>query len=197
MAGKKQTGKKRPRKVKQLEINDLETLKVLTHPTRLAIIESIANPCSVTEIGTRLYHHIKLLEEHGLIRVTSTRSKGALSEKMYEPTADSYLPGPKLLKSTNRADRAEAMIAGVLDTTREDLRRSLLAAWSEEQPGESKQVHLTRSLFRLMPEEAEQFSNDLTALIERYGDLHEKGEQPEDARMHALTLLFYPSSRHR
>ena len=111
----------------QLEINDLEVLKIITEPTRLAILETLHDPSTVTEIAerlevprTRLYHHIKLLEERELIRVTETRRKGAMEEKVYEPAADSFAPGPELMESADPSERVDAVVAGILDTTREE-----------------------------------------------------------------------------
>ena len=193
--------KKRP---EQLEINDLETLKILTDPSRLAILETLHEPSTVTEIAerldvprTRLYHHIKLLEERGLIRVGSTRKKGAMEEKVYEPAADSFAPGPKLMESGDPAERVEAAVAGILDTTREDLRRSLLRHWSEDRSAEPKEIGLNRGLVRLTPAEAEQFIEEYEELTSRYASLHTDDESGDDSKLFAHTWVFYPSSRDR
>jgi DNA-binding transcriptional ArsR family regulator len=190
------------KRAKKHEINDLETLKVITDPTRLAILESIAEARSVTEIAdalgvprTRLYHHIKLLEDRGIIRVASTRKKGALEEKLYEPAADSFVPGPKLMESANVGERVEAAIAGILDTTREDLRRSLLEQWTDEESARRAEVGMLRSLLRLTDEEAEQFTEEFHSLLKKYSALHPQGDQAPGVKYHALTWLFYPSSR--
>ncbi len=189
-------------KVEELEINDLETLKILTDPTRLAILESLHEPRSVTEVAdllevprTRLYHHINLLEDHGLIRVASTRQKGALSEKLYEPAAASYVPGPDLMESTNPVERVDAAIAGIIDTTREDMRRSLLEHWTGE--SESKEISMFRSLARVTADEAEQFTEEFTKLFAKYSKLHKEDDPSDNTHMYALTFLFYPSSRDR
>ena len=194
--------KKAQKKAEVLEINDLETMKLLTHPARLAIIEVLGDPRSVKEIAetldvprTRLYHHIKLLEEHGIIHVASTRKKGALDEKLYETSARSFTPGSELLESDDRPERVEAIVSAVLDSTREDLRRSLLQQFETEQEDEPEQTSLTRSIARLKPTEAEKFINEMNKLIEKYGHMHPDGEQSEDTRLYALTLVFYPSSR--
>ena len=197
--------KKKSGKVAVMEINDLETLKILTEPTRLAILESLREPRSVTEIAelldvprTRLYHHINLLEEHALIRVASTRKKGALEEKLYEPAADSFSPGSKLTESSDPLERVDAAIAGILDTTREDLRRSLLAHWAEDETaGRSKDIGLLRSLLRLTRSEAEQFDDEFMKLMEKYNKLHKHESPSPDTHLYALTFLFYPSSRDR
>ncbi len=202
MAAKKKTA---PGKVPEMEINDLETLKIITDPTRLAILESMREARSVTEIAenldvprTRLYHHIKLLEHHGLIRVASTRKKGALEEKLYEPAADSFSPGSKLMDSADPIERVDALIAGILDTTRDDLRRSLLKLWSGDQTsGPSKEIGLLRSLLRLTNAEAEQFDEDFMKLMGKYQKLHKHEVATPDTHLYALTFLFYPSSRDR
>ena len=185
---------------KALEINDLETLKVITEPTRLAILESLSKPGSVTEIAerlevprTRLYHHIKLLEERGVIQVASTRKKGAIEEAIYEPAASSFEPGPKLRESGDPTERAEAVIAGILDTTREDLRRSLLRHFSEDRTGQPGEIGLLRSVVRLTPAEAEQFIEEFGALMSRYSELHSEDET--DTKLFASTWAFYPSTR--
>ena len=194
--------RKAPKKVEVLEINDLETMKMLTHSTRLAIIEVLGDPRSVTEIAealevprTRLYHHIKLLEERGIIHVASTRKKGALDEKLYETSARSFTPGAELLESDNRPERVEAIVSAVLDSTREDLRRSLLQQLEEQRADEPEQTSLTRSLARLKPKEAAQLIKELNKLIEKYGHMHPEADESEETRLYALTLVFYPSSR--
>ena len=55
-------------------VKDLETMKVVTHPLRLQILEYLlAQPRTVKEIAeeigttpTKLYYHINLLEKHGM-----------------------------------------------------------------------------------------------------------------------------------
>ena len=203
MAAKKGAAKKGAAKREGvMEINDLGTMKVLTDPTRLAILESISDPSSVTEIAerldvprTRLYHHIKLLTDHNLIKVSQTRKKGALSEKLYEPTADSYAPGPDLLESEDAAERADAIVAGVLDTTREDLRRSIVKFGDELQRDGRQSMTLNRSLARLSLEESEELVEEMTKVWDRFRKLHDPEVKTEDTKLYAMTWLFYPSSR--
>jgi len=201
-ATKKATKKDKAKKLSVMEVNDLATMKVLTDPTRLAILESIQPTASVTEIAerldvprTRLYHHIKLLVEHGIIRVSDTRKKGALSEKVYEATADSFVPGPDLLESEDAGERAEAIVTGILDATREDLKRSIVKYGFQPDADEPKQIALNRSLAQLTPPEAEQLVKDMTEVWDRYNKLREVGDDSEDSRLYALTWLLYPSSR--
>ncbi|MGI9647591.1 MAG: ArsR/SmtB family transcription factor [Acidimicrobiia bacterium] len=201
-APKKTSAKKAAAKLEVMQISDLETMKVLTDPNRLAILESLRRPASVTEIAerldvprTRLYHHIKLLEEHEIIRVAGTRQKGALAEKLYETTADSYAPGPELLESEDAGKRAEAIVTGILDTTREDLKRSIVKYGLQPDEVERKQIVLNRGMARLTPDEAKALVDEMLELWKRYGKLNDVNEEAEGTRLYANTWLFYPSSR--
>ena len=79
----------------EVVIEDLETLKVLSDPLRMQIIELMGHtPRTVKQIAkqldmtpNKLYYHIKLLEDHGLIRVVETRLVSGIVEKHYQTTA--------------------------------------------------------------------------------------------------------------
>ena len=117
-----------------------------------------------------------------------------MDEKVYEPAADSFAPGPELMESADLSERVDAVMAGVLDTTREDMRRSLLRHWREDRTG-PKENALNRSLVRLTPVEAERFIEEFFELATRYGSLHAEDEGGDDLRLYAHTWVFYPSSR--
>ena len=69
-------------------VTDLETIKIISDPLRVQILEHIGltsevgKLITVKEIAealdippTKLYYHINLLEKHDLIRVAETRAK--------------------------------------------------------------------------------------------------------------------------
>lgn len=72
-------------------IDDLGTLRVLSDPLRLRLIEALGGePTTVKVLArvlgvkpNRLYYHVNLLEEHGLIRVTETRLVSGIVERTY------------------------------------------------------------------------------------------------------------------
>src|ERR1043166_3085439 len=76
-------------------ISDLETLKVVTDPLRLNIVNLLrGGPRTAKELATmlhlsqtKLYYHIGLLEQHGFIRVVGTRLVSGILEKQYQATA--------------------------------------------------------------------------------------------------------------
>jgi DNA-binding transcriptional ArsR family regulator len=100
------------------EIDDLGLMDEVTHPMRGKVMRRLKQPHSVAELAelldvpvTRLYHHINLLEEHGLIRVVATRRVGAATERRYQVTATSFTIAHHLLNDPDSRALAKAMTA--------------------------------------------------------------------------------------
>jgi DNA-binding transcriptional ArsR family regulator len=164
-------------------IEDVETLKAIAEPTRVALIELLAEPHSVTELAraldvprTRLYHHIELLESKGLIEQVEERRVGPMTERVYALTARFLRPSARLLR-----DR-EAVTTLVFDATKADLRNADL---------DDEQIVLSRSIAFLAPERAAEFIAELEALVERFDAAHDE----QNERPYALVCALYPSSR--
>jgi len=72
-------------------IDDLATLRLLSDPLRRGLIEKLGEaPTTVKELAramemkpNRLYYHVNLLEDHGLVRVTQTRIVSGIVERTY------------------------------------------------------------------------------------------------------------------
>ena len=78
----------------EIRISDLETLKVISDPLRVQILENIGlasdagKSTSVKQLSedldipqSKLYYHIKLLEKHDLVYVADTRVISGIIEK--------------------------------------------------------------------------------------------------------------------
>ena len=177
-------------------IDEVETLKLMAEPTRAAILELLTEPRSVTELArtlevprTRLYHHVALLREKGLIEQVDERRAGALTERVYALTAKTFRPSARLLRSGDVAERVDALTALLFDTTAADLKRSLVTAPDSSQPA---RLALGRSIAFLTDQEAHRFGAELEELVARFDRAH--AETPE-AGSYALVWAFYPSSR--
>jgi DNA-binding transcriptional ArsR family regulator len=181
-------------------IEDLETLKLLAEPTRVAIMELLTEPRSVSQLAealevprTRLYHHVELLRSKELIEVVEERRVGALTERVYAPTAETYRPGPELLSTGDLQDRVEAITTLLFDTTKSDLRRSLLSGEASLDQGQGpRHFGLRRSIAVLTASRAEEFLAEVEALAARFD---ESDEGSDDTRPFAFTWAFYPASR--
>lgn len=186
-------------------INDLETLKVLADPLRLQIVELCTQaPRTVKQVAsvlnlppTKLYYHIKQLEERSLIRVVDTRIVSGIVEKQYQAAAFHYRVNSELFSLTSQAGKEglNVMLTGLFDDVREDIQKSVDADVLDVSPNEgdgrplSRSLLLSRHRLRLKPEDADTFSRRLKALIDEYTDQTEAGEQP-----YGLLIALYPST---
>jgi DNA-binding transcriptional ArsR family regulator len=92
-------------------VEDVETLKALAEPTRLAILTALLRPpwprvMSVKELAaeldmapTRLYRHVRLLEEATLIKVAETRMVSGILEQRYQASERDVRLGSDFLRS--------------------------------------------------------------------------------------------------
>ena len=182
-----------------LVIDDLETLKAIAEPTRMAILEQLAEPQSVSQLAralevprTRLYHHMDLLRSKGLIEVVEERRVGAMTEQIYAPAAKTFRPAPALLASGDLEERVEALTTLLFDATRSDVRRALLSGRASLEGQGPRRLAIGRSIAFLGPERADAFARELEALAARYDAAHEPGDGAEPF---AFSWVFYPAAR--
>jgi DNA-binding transcriptional ArsR family regulator len=187
-------------------ISDLETLKVVSDPLRLNIVNLLrGEPSTAKELAkalhlsqTKLYYHIGLLEQHGLIRVVGTRLVSGILEKQYQATAYKlsvdrrlFSPAPTSLAGY---EGLEVFLSAVLDYTHSDMMRSVrsgLAEFSDDAPPE-RRLNVGRRWFWLTPEEARTYLERLEALDEEFQRLH--GDEPaEGALLYEFLMGFYPT----
>jgi DNA-binding transcriptional ArsR family regulator len=181
-------------------IDDIETLKVVAEPTRFAILELLTAPRSVTELAaaldvprTRLYHHVELLRAKGLVEQVEERRVGALTERVYAPTARTFRAGRNLLAAGELTEQIEAITTLLFDATKADLRRSLEKGEAKlgEQEG-LRSLGLGRTVAHLTPDEADAFIVEVQKLVARFDERH---AERTDARPFALVWALYPASR--
>jgi DNA-binding transcriptional ArsR family regulator len=182
------------------EIDDAETLELLADPIRVEMVERLLDPASVTELAeamdvprTRLYHHVRLLEEAGMIRVVQTRQRGAIPEKIYQVTAKTYRPSEKFLAEASPGEFGAAIVGSLLAWTRADVVRSVADGRITfgKAAEHARRAIMTRHVVVLSEQRRHQFITDMSALLDRYADDDPDGEPV------AATILVYPSSRSR
>lgn len=113
-------------------ISNVETIKIMSDPLRLRILNILSNrgrasaPEVAADLGlstANVSYHLKLLEQHGLIELAETRTKGNLLENVYAPTADDFVIQRKLLGGGDDEARhgIAQMVQGVASMITEDL----------------------------------------------------------------------------
>ncbi len=190
-------------------INDFETLKVVADPLRAQLFELLVpGPLTVAQVAeklglgaSKLYYHFGLMEKAGLIEVVATRQVRNMVEKDYRATASTIDVNPSLLNlnTSEGQENIQAMLAATLDTTRDDILRSVQARILDLERGAEpygRRMMLTRETSRLSPKRAEEFQTRLAALVKEFAvaDNETAADQPQG---YALTIALYPSFYYR
>jgi transposase-like protein len=182
-------------------ITTLEALKVFSDPLRQQIIESLLDGAkTVKQVAaeldlapTKLYYHVNLLEEHGLIRVTETRIVSGIIEKHYIAAAREYKIERSLLTPGGGGgdEVLEAVFSAMIDPIRTDVHRSMaqgLLDFSDDAPAQRK-FRMWRATSRLSPEQAEAFYARLQALVDEFNGFRENSDEPH----FGMLITIYPT----
>ena len=173
-----------------VDLDDLDLLAQITHPTRSVIMRKMKDPRTVAEVAadlgvpvTRLYHHVNKLEQLGLIRVVATRQVAAVTERRYQVVGRSFRVSPELLQSSDERELAAAF-GSLFDVAKLSLQRWLESGSGHEFP--ERGALLTLSEFQLTPQRRHE-------LIERMRDLIEEFGSEDDDSADAETVTFFAS----
>ena len=182
-------------------ISDLETLKVLSDPLRMRVLEAMQDkPVTVKVMAQRLdtspkklYYHVNLLEQHGLVVVVDTQVVSGIIEKWYQVAACSFAVDRNLLTVIDDPrGPMNDLLTSIFDATREDILRAArqhLIKSSHEDP-KRRTLYLTHSVLKLLSDERDEFSDRLQALIEEFTT----SDQNDDLQRsnYGITIAFYP-----
>jgi DNA-binding transcriptional ArsR family regulator len=198
-----------PMKIEEeIRISDLETLKVISDPLRVQMLERIGLASDTGRLTTvkqlsedldipqtKLYYHIKLLEKHNLIQVAETRVVSGIIEKHYQVRARRIRAELDISKHTN-LDRDEGMaltlasIATMFDTAYKNVERSFRHRLQETDSGDDEKIAMlsSQAVLQLSPEQAKSFIDKLNELVSEYEDI----DYP-DGLPFGLTIVFNPN----
>lgn len=184
----------------QFIIRDMETLKTLSHPLRVALLRALRAPGTVKAIAqtldkppTKLYYHVNLLETHGLITVVDTKVVSGIPEKTYQVTAHRYRVDNALIFGEDAAGR-DLFLSDLLDGTRREIQQAMDAGLLRFDPEEDETHILTRVMMPLTPVQFADYRRRLRALQKEMMALS-LDQQSADARPYGLTVAFYPMAQ--
>ena len=187
-------------------IGDLETLKVIADPTRLKILQLLETPDgprTVKLIGaalklppTKLYYHINLLEERGLIRVASTRVVSGIIEKQYEAVATHFTVDQALLTPTMReaGESFDILLGAALDSVKIEIRAGIdggLIVTDKEAGPAHHRLFVANQGLELTPARARAFRKRVEALLHEF-EAPAAGESGEPVESFTILMAFYP-----
>jgi len=194
----------------ELKIADLDTLRVLADPQRFRLVEAMATrpreAWTVKELArtvgatpTKLYYHMNLLEEHGLIVVTGSRLVSGILEKRYQVAADQLSVDRALFETGDPAanETLHTVLSTILDTTQADIRAAIKAGIAslhhEEGDPEREPIFLSKGFARLSRARAVEFRARLRDLYAEFEEIPSGGARAAaDRHPYSLVVAFYP-----
>lgn len=189
-------------------VDDVETLKALSDPTRIAILRALMEDgpnhlkvMSVKELAehlgepqTKLYRHVKQLDARGLIQIAETRVVSGILENRYRAGQFSLDFDREFLGGQVDAGDTARAFTVILDDFRNefaaDLRAGRVSFETEPPPEESyRRMVVSRSIGTVSAAKAVEFRDRLAALVEELGDDPvEEGGVP----LRLLAVLYAP-----
>ena len=187
-------------------ITDLETLKVVSDALRSRLLDLLrAQPYTVKQLAStlalppkKLYYHINLLEQHGLIRVVATRVVSGIIEKTYRATAYLFLFEKEVFAASNTDENGLPLgTALVFEATKNQLAQSVTDKLVDLENETSYQHRLLAAwnMQQMTPAQAEVFYAKFNTLIEEFQTL-EQVVATEETQAHRLFLTLFPVRWH-
>jgi DNA-binding transcriptional ArsR family regulator len=188
-------------------IADVETLKALSDPLRLRIVEAMVTrvdePWTVKELSTllgvpqtRLYHHIDLLLERDLIRPVERRVVSGIIETRYRIAQLSLKLDRKLFSADSREQAAvmHDVLRTVFDRSREEIESAIrlgaIDTLDDARP--ERKLLLSKGLVRLRAGRAAKLRQDLMDLIETAEREDDADDDPAERLPFGSLLALYP-----
>lgn len=192
-------------------ISDLDTLKKLTHPQRVEILHALQQPKTVKSIAaeieadpTKLYYHIRQMEQIGAIQVVETNIVSGIVEKKYLVTAYSYQVEENLFSGDEPID-SEVEFPKIMDavfkSTINQARRSAKAGLIDMQKPRDDNpisVAIMSSILSLNAEQLAAFSGRMQSLMDEFAPASDQENDEktadENSKSYIFTLAFFERS---
>ena len=184
-------------------ISDVETLKAISDPVRLRILETMVTAADeawtvkrlAKALGTnttKLYHHINILEERDLIRVAGTRVVSGIIETSYRISAMSIRLDRSLLSGAGADVRSSVhgVLAAVFDSVRDEIELGLASGMVKTEDDPLREL-LVRGLTMLRPDRAAELRRRLHELLEEF-DTDDPSKVEPGAVPFGYLLAIYP-----
>lgn len=188
-------------------ISDVETLKALSDPVRLRILETMVTAADETwtvkriaaalGVGpTKLYHHINILEERELIRVAGTRVVSGIIETSYRIAQLSLRLDRSLLSGSSADVRTSVheVLAVIFDSVRDEIERGLASGMVKSSDDPLSEL-MIRGLTMLAPDRAAELRRRLRELLEEFDTDDPRDVEPGSIPFGYLVALYpFPAS---
>lgn len=184
-------------------VDDVEALKAMADPTRLAILAALMKPdrdlpvMSVKELAaelgqsqTRLYRHVRQLEAAGLITVAATRLVSGILEQRYQACQRDVTFRSGFLRE--HADQAGVAFQAMLDRYRDGLLAALRAGQLQAEDVPAAESYRKPTMFaadlKVPVDKAAELRTKLDELMEVLKEV--QAEDPDGIPMHLLVGYY-------
>ena len=162
-------------------IRSLEALRALVDSQRHRIVTMLMERAlTAREIAdrlgigrTRLYYHLAMLEQHGIIYVADTRVVSGILERRYRAAARTFRVDRALLSGTVSDEDISDAQASIMDAVAADLHANILS--------QDANMLAMRAFLRLNDARRRELRDRLTALVDEYRDPDSGGNETEVA----------------
>jgi len=189
--------------VRAVVLNSVKQAQLLFQPLRLELLQLLGAPQSCGELAAALgctsqkvYYHIKALEAAGLVKRVGERKVRALTEGIYQATAQHFWPGAALLHSLGGTSAAQDALSrnyllGLAEQLGSDAARLALGSAAEQH------AHPTLSLSAQValadPRRRSAFLHELKLAIQRLAEKYGADAATVDTEEYKLVLACYPA----
>jgi DNA-binding transcriptional ArsR family regulator len=168
----------------ELVLEDPATIGVLAQPVRARVVTLLhRQPRTAKQLAeamgvpvTRLYYHLNMLVDGGLVRVIATRRSGAQTESAYAVTALSFRLDPSLMQ----ADDVEGVVDGVtsiLDYAKAGLASAIRSRRVTLGDSEDHRTLLALAPVRLTEDGQRAFVSAMEAFLDEHCVPDDEGEE--------------------
>ncbi|MFI5496420.1 ArsR/SmtB family transcription factor [Actinoplanes sp. NPDC051859] len=186
-------------------VDDVETLKALADPARLAILELMMDnhdrrwtakelAAAIGMPPKKIYYHLGQLEQRGLLEVRATGVVNGIIEKHYG-AAQQSITFQRGSESAGLPALAGHEMGKVVTTLLDEVRGTILTglrdgtAVMDRAAPDAQRAVISYSTARMRPEEAGKFRAELLALVERF-DANTAPDEPT----FELLIAIHPRS---
>lgn len=157
---------------RRVEVETVGQFKALGSPLRQRLLAELTEPMSVGDMAQRLgvpaprlYHHIRVLQEHGFIVDAGTRRVRSNDERLYARSAGTLRFSGEAVATPEFRSQLRSDVAAAVDQEAGAFINAVMA-WEKGELSDDPPIGVSRRTARLTPAEAREVSEQLSGAVQ-------------------------------